>query len=64
MEAVVEASRRLGLARQVHTDQVRDARDVRRHPLVRLLGLARKYPMPRFFDIDDPRLDDADLLSR
>jgi hypothetical protein len=61
---VVEASRRLGLARQVHTDRVRDARALRRRPTVRLLGFARKYPVPRFFDIDDPTLDDADLLGR
>ena len=64
VEAVVVASRRLGLARQVHTDQTRDARNMRRHPLVRLFGLARKYPAPAFFDIDDPTIDDTDLLSR
>jgi hypothetical protein len=64
VELVVEASRRLGLARQVHTDRVRDARAVRRRPLVRLLGFARKYPIPSFFDIDDPTLDGADLRGR
>jgi hypothetical protein len=55
-DEVVEASRRLALARQVHTDSVRDALAVRRHPVVRLLRLARKHPQPRFFDIDDPEL--------
>jgi hypothetical protein len=56
---VEEASRRLALARQVHADTVRDALAVRRRPLVRLLRLARRHdPMPRFFDIDEPTLDD------
>jgi hypothetical protein len=53
---VDETSRRLALARQVHSDLVRDALAVRRRPLVRLLRLARKHPLPRFFDIDDPSL--------
>ena len=64
VESVVEASRRLGLARQLHTDRVRDARAVRRHPVVRVFGFARKYPAPRFFDIDDPTLGDRDLLQK
>jgi hypothetical protein len=64
VESVVEASRRLGLARQLHTDRVRDARAVRRQPVVRLFGFARKYPAPRFFDIDDPTLGDRDLLQK
>jgi hypothetical protein len=56
---VGEASRRLALARQVHTDVVRDALAVRRRPLVRLLRLARRHnPPPRFFDIDEPTLDE------
>jgi hypothetical protein len=59
VESVVATSRRLGLARQVHTDLVRDARAVRRQPVVRLLGFARKYPVPSFFDIDEPAIDDA-----
>ena len=50
------ASRRLALARQVHTDLVRDARAVRRHPAVRLFRFARRHPLPSFFDIDDPAL--------
>lgn len=54
---VVTASRRLGLARQVHTDVVRDARAVRRRIPVRLLGLARRFPEPGYFDIDDPGMD-------
>jgi hypothetical protein len=56
---VEEASRRLALARQVHADLVRDALAVRRRRLVRLLRLARRHnPPPRFFDIDEPTLDD------
>jgi hypothetical protein len=47
-------SRRLILARQVHTDLVRDALTARRRPLVQILGLARRYPTPRYFDIVDP----------
>jgi hypothetical protein len=55
-DAVREASRLLALARQVHTDVVRDALALRRRRLVRLLGLARRHAQPRFFDIDDPTL--------
>ena len=54
---VVESSRRLALARQVHSDRVRDARAMRRRRLVRLLGLARKHGAPEFFDIEDPALE-------
>ncbi|MEV1289880.1 hypothetical protein [Micromonospora sp. NPDC049679] len=52
--AVVAASRRLALARQVHTDLVRDALSARRRPIVRLLRMARKHERPRYFDVDDP----------
>ncbi|MCM0676936.1 hypothetical protein NCC78_19910, partial [Micromonospora phytophila] len=55
-EAVVAASRRLALARQVHTDLVRDARSARSRPLVRLLRMGRRHEWPRYFDIDDPTL--------
>lgn len=54
---VVDASRRVALARQVHTDLARDARALRRRRLVRLLRLARRHAEPRFFDIDEPTLD-------
>ncbi|MFI6762209.1 hypothetical protein ACIBF5_24025 [Micromonospora sp. NPDC050417] len=56
VEAVVAASRRLGLARQVHTDLVRDALTARRRPVVRLLRMARKHERPTYFDVDDPTL--------
>src|SRR3954451_15222690 len=53
---LIATSRRVGLARQVHTDQVRDALTARRRPLVRALGMARRYPLPQYFDIEDPAL--------
>jgi hypothetical protein len=56
-DSVVVASRRVALARQVHNDVVRDALGARRRPLVRLLGLARRYPGPAYFDVDDTTLD-------
>jgi hypothetical protein len=56
---VKEANRKLVLARQVHTDLVRDALAVRDRRLVRLLGLTRRHPAPRFFDIDSPAGDEA-----
>jgi len=49
-------SRRVVLARQVHTDLVRDALTARRRPLVRVLGMARRYPRPTYFDIVEPAL--------
>jgi hypothetical protein len=51
---LVRASRRVALARQVHNDLVRDALALRRRRLVRVLRLARKHPVPAYFDIDDP----------
>lgn len=54
---VVTASRRLALARQVHTDVVRDALAVRRIIPVRLFRLARRFPEPAYFDVYDPGLD-------
>ncbi len=57
---VTDASRRLALARQVHSDLVRDAQAVRRRPVVRMLRLTRRHPEPTFFDIDDPTLDAPD----
>jgi hypothetical protein len=51
---LVRAGRRVALARQVHNDLVRDALALRRRRLVRVLRLARKHPVPAYFDIDDP----------
>ncbi|GAA2370715.1 hypothetical protein [Dactylosporangium salmoneum] len=55
-ESLVGVSRRVALARQVHNDVVRDALAVRRRPIVRLFRLARKHPVPAYFDVDDPSL--------
>ncbi|MGI5237530.1 hypothetical protein [Dactylosporangium sp. CA-139066] len=55
-EALIQTSRRVALARQVHNDVVRDALAVRRRPLIRLFRLARKHPVPAYFDVDDPSL--------
>ena len=54
--AVVGASRRVALSRQVHDDLVRDALAMRRRRLVRLLRLTRRHPAPRYFDVDDPMI--------
>ncbi|MFC0528467.1 hypothetical protein [Phytohabitans kaempferiae] len=61
-EALVAASRRLAVARQVHTDLVRDALSVRRRPLVRLFRMTRKHAEPEYFDIDDPILVPAAVM--
>jgi len=53
-QALVTTSRRVALARQVHTDLVRDALLARGRPLVRLLRMARRHPRPAYFDIVEP----------
>jgi hypothetical protein len=62
-DGVVTASRRVGLARQVHTDVVRDALAVRRRVPVRVLQLARRHPAPGYFDVDDPVLAPSPVLE-
>jgi len=54
VRTLIVTSRRVALARQVHTDLVRDALTARRRPLVRMLGMARRYPRPQYFDIVEP----------
>jgi hypothetical protein len=61
--ALIQTSRRVVLARQVHTDLVRDALTARRRPLVRLLRMAKRYPRPRYFDIVEPALPDLPLTT-
>src|SRR3954468_12908961 len=56
---LIATSRRVGLARQVHTDQVRDALTARRRLLVRALGMARRYPLPQYFDVEEPALPES-----
>lgn len=53
---LIATSRRVGLARQVHTDLVRDALTSRERLLVRALWMARRYPRPQYFDIEEPVL--------
>jgi predicted negative regulator of RcsB-dependent stress response len=53
---LVATSRRVVLARQVHTDLVRDALTSRRRVVVRVSGMARRYPLPQYFDIVEPML--------
>jgi hypothetical protein len=55
---LIATSRRVVLARQVHTDLVRDALSARRRVLVRVLGLTRRHPRPEYFDIVEPVLPD------
>ncbi|MCM4079054.1 hypothetical protein [Paractinoplanes hotanensis] len=56
---LLATSRRVVLARQVHTDLVRDALTARRRPLVRALRMARQYPRPQYFDIEEPPMPAA-----
>ena len=60
---LVATSRRVVLARQVHTDLVRDALTSRERLLVRVLGMARRYPRPQYFDIVEPVMPEP-LLGR
>jgi hypothetical protein len=60
---LIATSRRVVLARQVHTDSVRDALTARRRPLVRLLGMSRRYPVPTYFDIVEPVLPDPPRVA-
>lgn len=60
---LMATSRRVVLARQVHTDLVRDALTARRRPLVRLLRMARHYERPRYFDIVEPTLPEPMTVS-
>lgn len=56
MEDIRRANRRVAVAKQVHTDVVRDAQAIRSGPLVRVFRLTRHLPRPRYFNIDDPTL--------
>jgi hypothetical protein len=52
----VATSRRVALARQVHTDLVRDALGARRRPIVRMLRMSRDHVRPTYFDIVEPTM--------
>ena len=49
------ASRRVAIAKEVHTDLVRDALNSRSRHATRLFRLARDLCRPTYFNIDDPR---------
>jgi hypothetical protein len=55
-QTLVATSRRVALARQVHTDLVRDALTARRRPIVRLLRMSRHHARPTYFDIVEPTM--------
>lgn len=57
IKPLVAVSRRVALARQVHNDVVRDALGMRRRLRVRVFRMARRHPVPAYFDIDDPTLN-------
>jgi hypothetical protein len=50
------ASRRLGVARQVYNDAVRDTLALRQQRLPRALRLGAHHPLPRYFDIAEVQL--------
>jgi hypothetical protein len=55
-ETLVATSRRAELARQVHTDLVRDALLNRNRRVARLFRMGRRHPRPAYFDIVEPTL--------
>ena len=63
VSTLIATSRRVMLARQVHTDLVRDALTARHRPLVRVLRLARRYERPRYFDIVEPALPARPMVA-
>jgi hypothetical protein len=64
VRTLVATSRRVVLARQVHTDLVRDALTARRRPLVRVLRMARHYERPRYFEIVEPTLPEPVTVTQ
>jgi hypothetical protein len=53
-EDLEAANRRVALARQIHTDFVRDAVASRSLPAAVLLRLHHRLPRPQYWDIEDP----------
>jgi hypothetical protein len=58
---LADAEQMLALARRVHNDAVRDTLGLRSVWMVRRLHLAGHAPVPRYFEIADPRHPDAVL---
>jgi hypothetical protein len=50
-------NRRLGVARQVYNDAVRDTRALRTARIPRMFWLGRSGPLPEYFDVDELDLD-------
>ncbi|MFG1926109.1 hypothetical protein [Cryptosporangium sp. NPDC048952] len=50
-------NRRLVVARQVYNDAVRDTRSLRTARIPRIFWLARRQPLPQYFDVDELDLD-------
>ncbi|GAA0274054.1 hypothetical protein [Cryptosporangium japonicum] len=50
-------NRRLVVARQVYNDAVRDTRSLRSARIPRIFWLARRQPLPQYFDVDELDLD-------
>lgn len=53
LEELDAAARKVAFARRFYNDAVSTTRIARRRPLVRLIPLAGKAPLPEFFEIDD-----------
>jgi hypothetical protein len=60
---VVDADTRASFARRFHNDAVRDALEVRRRWVVRLLHLAGHAPRPTYFEVDDAPLVNSDVAA-
>ncbi len=55
--AATTANRRLGVARQVYNDAVRDTRSLRQAKVPRAFRLGSRHPLPHYFDIDEFDVD-------
>ncbi|HEV2088277.1 MAG TPA: NUDIX hydrolase [Cryptosporangiaceae bacterium] len=55
--AATVANRRLGVARQVYNDAVRDTRSLRQAKVPRVFRLGARHPLPHYFDIDEFDVD-------
>lgn len=55
--ALLAENRRLVVARQVYNDAVRDTRSLRTARIPRTFLLARRQPLPEYFDVDELDLD-------
>ncbi|TYK42913.1 hypothetical protein [Actinomadura decatromicini] len=53
LDELASSAARVAYARRFYNDAVRQARAARRKPLIRVLPLAGRAPLPDFFEIDD-----------